>query len=280
MTTENPSRPDMLELVFEHRNRAYGAYILRRDYPNSIRKALSYAAFFFGLLIGVPLLLQSFAKNEVSKAKITIVCPIGKPPDIVRDAPPEPKKLKVEPTSPFEQPKRPNIRFLPPVIHPNEAESNEQVPDNQAIEDFKGDVSKTNSEGDGEAPPPSLDDFKKREGQVESAKPQEPDNGIHTFVEIPPSFPGGDAEMMSYILKHYKVPTLARETNVPGKVLLTFVVEKNGEISDVKCLRDPGAGLGKEAIRVVSTMPRWVPGEQNGHAVRVRFTLPIQIHLE
>ncbi|MCB0533188.1 MAG: energy transducer TonB [Lewinellaceae bacterium] len=73
---------------------------------------------------------------------------------------------------------------------------------------------------------------------------------------------------------------MARENNIQGVVALTFVVDKDGRVREVNVLKDIGGSCGKEALRVVETMPRWLPGEANGHPVKVRFTLPVRFRLE
>jgi TonB family protein len=95
-----------------------------------------------------------------------------------------------------------------------------------------------------------------------------------------PSFPGGEQALMKYLAENIHYPANARENNIQGTVVLTFIVEKNGSISNVQITKDPGAGCGAEAARVVSAMPRWIPGEANGNTVRVKFTLPIRFKLE
>ena len=102
---------------------------------------------------------------------------------------------------------------------------------------------------------------------------------IFTVVEENPGFPGGDEARIQYLQSNMKYPTMARESGIQGKVYVTFVVEKNGNVTDVKILRGIGGGCDEEAIRVVKAMPKWTPGKQRGKAVRVQFNLPIQFTL-
>ncbi len=99
-------------------------------------------------------------------------------------------------------------------------------------------------------------------------------------ISKPPSFPGGEAAMMQYIGENLKYPAVAREHNIQGTVVLTFVVGKDGSVSDIKVVKDIGAGCGKESQRVIETMPKWMPGEANGQPVKVRYTLPIRFKLD
>ncbi len=103
---------------------------------------------------------------------------------------------------------------------------------------------------------------------------------IFLVVEQTASFPGGLGELNKYLAKNIKYPQQARETGTQGKVFLTFVVEKDGSITDIKVLRDIGSGCGEEAIRVVKTMPKWTPAKQRGKAVRQQFNLPVNFTLQ
>ena len=102
------------------------------------------------------------------------------------------------------------------------------------------------------------------------------DLSIHTVtgIEIRPEFPGGLSQFYKYIGKNYKVPDIK---GLNGKIIITFVVEKDGSLTDIKVLRDIGYGTGAEAIRVLKKCPKWIPGEQDGKKVRVIYTLPISI---
>ncbi|MEQ1747106.1 MAG: energy transducer TonB, partial [Saprospiraceae bacterium] len=111
--------------------------------------------------------------------------------------------------------------------------------------------------------------------------PKQEDKTYEMFdIQKPPSFPGGDGELLKYLSQNIKYPPLARENNIQGSVVLTFVVAKDGSVRDVNIVKDIGGGCGKEAIRVVQSMPKWIPGEANGNAVKVRFTLPVRFRLE
>jgi len=102
---------------------------------------------------------------------------------------------------------------------------------------------------------------------------------IFTVVEENPGFPGGDEARIQFLQSNMKYPSMARESGIQGKVYVTFVVEKNGNVTDVKILRGIGGGCDEEAIRVVKAMPKWTPGKQRGKSVRVQFNLPIQFTL-
>lgn len=107
--------------------------------------------------------------------------------------------------------------------------------------------------------------------------PGNEDNIYNTAaVQVAPDFPGGLNEFYTYIGKNFKVPDVKGLT---GKIFVTFVVEKDGSLNDIKVIRDIGYGSGEEAVRVLKNSPNWIPAEQNGQKVRVLFTLPISIRL-
>ena len=110
---------------------------------------------------------------------------------------------------------------------------------------------------------------------------EESDEGeIFEVVEQNPAFPGGDAELMKWLQKNLKYPASAQENGIQGRVLVQFVVNKDGSIVDPKVLRSVDPALDKEAMRVVTAMPKWTPGKQRGKTVRVKFTLPVTFRLQ
>lgn len=103
---------------------------------------------------------------------------------------------------------------------------------------------------------------------------------IFQVVEDDPEFPGGLEALSKYLGENIKYPQLAKENNITGRVFVTFVVEKDGSVANVKVLRDIGGGCGAEAVRVVKAMPKWKPGKQRGKAVRTQFNLPVSFNLQ
>ena len=103
---------------------------------------------------------------------------------------------------------------------------------------------------------------------------------VFDVVEQMPQFPGGDAALFEYLSTHIKYPTIAEENGVQGRVIVTFVVERDGSITDVKVVKSVDPSLDKEASRVVAGMPKWIPGKQNGSAVRVKYTVPVTFRLQ
>ena len=99
-------------------------------------------------------------------------------------------------------------------------------------------------------------------------------------VEEMPQFPGGPSALFEYLSKNIKYPVVAEENGVQGRVIVTFVVERDGSITDVKVVKSVDPSLDKEAQRVVKSMPHWIPGKQNGSAVRVKYTVPVTFRLQ
>ena len=108
---------------------------------------------------------------------------------------------------------------------------------------------------------------------------EEVEEEVFLVVEDDPEFPGGLSALSQYLASNIKYPQLAKENNITGKVFVSFVVEKDGSVGQVKILRDIGGGCGAEAVRVVKAMPKWKPGKQRGKPVRTQFNLPVDFSL-
>lgn len=165
----------------------------------------------------------------------------------------------------------------PPAEAPQVAEILDIVDDNTEIVEEEIESSESTTEAiSGPTAPVS--------GPVMSGPPvasmEEGDEGeVFEIVEQNPSFPGGNEALMKWLSKNLKYPASAQENNIQGRVLVQFVVNKDGSIVDPKVLRSVDPALDKEALRVVSAMPKWQPGKQRGKTVRVRFTLPVTFRL-
>jgi periplasmic protein TonB len=105
-------------------------------------------------------------------------------------------------------------------------------------------------------------------------------NGIYDVVEKMPEYPGGDQALMEFLSKHIEYPTVAQNNGIQGKVILGFVVSKTGKVEDVQIIRSLDPSLDKEALRVVKQLGNWIPGEQKGEKVSVRYTLPVVFRLQ
>lgn len=105
-------------------------------------------------------------------------------------------------------------------------------------------------------------------------------NMVYDVVEVMPQYPGGQIAMLKYLMENIKYPKQIMEEGIQGRVTVSFIVEKDGRVSNVRLLRSVQSSLDKEAIRVVKSMPKWTPGKHNGKPVRVRFNLPVMFKLK
>ena len=266
---------DTLEIIFAHRNRAYGAYQLRRAYPRYLSRALFIGLMLIGGGVVLPQILSALDSRFAETVHVDMTRELGPPPDVVAELPPPPPP---PPTPP--PPVRATVRFVPPTPTPDELVRDEQPPSQEDVLNSDADVSTKDRASEDDAPP-SIDtptDFPQGM-ETNTSKPDEGEYDLIT-VQKPPTFPGGEQDLLRFLAENIKYPALARENGIQGTVALSFVINKDGSVSDVGLLKDIGGGCGKEAIRVVQTMPRWSPGEANGHAVKVRFTLPVKFRLQ
>ena len=266
---------DMLDIIFQHRNKSYGAYQLRRDYNKYLMRAFGLGLLFLLLLFMLPRLVSAVS-GALAEKPVEVEIEMSAPPDLTNEPPPPPPPPP--PTPP--PPTRTTVQFVPPIIKKDE-EVIEEEPKKiiEELEEVKADIGKSDVKGNDEAPPETFDNPKELE-VVEPVKVVE-DKVYETFdIQKMPSFPGGEAELQKFLRDNINYPAIARENNIQGTAALSFVVGKDGSISNVTILKDPGGGCGKEAVRVVNSMPKWTPGEANGNAVKVKFTLPVRFRLE
>jgi len=253
------------DIVFEGRNQDYGAYQIRRRYNWTVTIILGcmIGALALGMLVKVVLGMQG---EEMEKETVLDMTTIDLTP------PPADKNEPPPPPPPPPPPVMETVKFVPPVIKDDAVET-DPPPPQEKIADTQ--VSTVTQEGDGDAVVVPTEG--NGNGVVEEKAPE-----IFTVVEEMPEFPGGAMEMMKYIQKNIQYPQMAKEAGLSGKCFLKFVVNGNGNITDVQVLKGvPGCGeCDREAIRVVKSMPNWKPGKQNGRSVNVFFNLPINFQLK
>lgn len=170
------------------------------------------------------------------------------------------------------------IQRPPPPPPPPPPPKLEVVEDEEIIEEEEIEIQETEADEETEIEVPEIIE---EPGEVEievEEEPEEPE--IFMIVEEQAKFPGGDLELMKFVGKKIKYPAIARENNIEGRVIVKFVVNEDGSISQAQVLRDIGGGCGDEALRVIKMMPKWEPGKQRGKAVKVWFTMPVQFKLE
>lgn len=264
-----------VDLVFEGKNHSYGAYRLRK---NTGKRNL--ASIIIVLVAIVVIMVAVWAKIAIENAmpkKVAITT------DVELSQLAKKKEAKVERKEPVKiemeqkvvEKVKSSVKFTAPVIKNDEDVAPEDELKSQddlaktavAIGSF--DV-KGNDEAAGEV-------LKAKE-VIAQEKPVE--EKVFDVVEQMPQFPGGDAALFEYLSTHIKYPTIAEENGVQGRVIVTFVVERDGSITDVKVVKSVDPSLDKEASRVVAGMPKWIPGKQNGSAVRVKYTVPVTFRLQ
>jgi len=268
-------RGDMLDIIFANRNKSYGAYRLRREYPKYLGRALVIGLLLIGLFFALPIIMSVVRGLVPTEKPIDVIAELGPPPDIDPNNPPPPPPPP-PPTPP--PPTRSTVKFVPPVIKKDEEVQEEKPPAVEELLEKKEDIGDDTKKGTDDAPPADYE--APSELIVDAPKPVEEKTYEMFDIQKPPSFQGGESELMKYLGKNIEYPALAKENNIQGAVVLTFVVNKDGSVSDVTVIKDIGGGCGKEAVRVVKAMPRWSPGEANGNPVKVRFTLPVRFRLD
>lgn len=267
METTNFKDASLNDMIFEGRNKLYGAYYLRKIYDDYVLRAMAIAIFGFASVVFGPILWELVKPEpEVVEQEIVTVDPkMIEPPPIDPKTPPPPPLPAAPPP-----PKISTIRFVPPEVVPDE----EVTEDPPKQEEMKKAVAGAETvQGDPNADPTelSMDQVGTGTGEVIGAPPEpEPE---FTFVEQNPEPPGGD--LQSYFAKNIRYPQKAINAEIEGKVFVTFVVTSDGSVDDVKLLKGIGYGCDEEALRVVKSMPSWTPGKNGGRAVKVRMNIPI-----
>jgi protein TonB len=251
------------EIVFEHRNKEYGAYELRKRYDRNMNLAFIIAISVFVISVSIPAIMDFLEKIAPKEAPVNVELTLADAPPLDKDEPPPPPPPP-DPPPPVQE----TIKFTPPVVT-EEPIDEKDIPPPQ--DEIKVQVGKETKEGNGEIELPTDGDGN---DEIDDTPQQ-----IFTIVEQMPEFPGGEEKLFEYLGKNIKYPSMARENGITGTVYVTFVVEGNGEISDVKKLRGIGGGCDEEAVRVVRSMPAWKPGKQNSKPVRVQYNLPIKFTL-
>ena len=258
---DDPTSLERAEMVFQNRNKNYGAYVIRTGYNKTTAQALIASLIGFAFLISLPVIIKLIGGDETKTVDkpVEVTVDLKEPPPLDKNEPPPP---------PPPPPTIETVKFTPPVVVDREIEDEEQPPPQEQLSETNvGVVTQEGDENATELPP---------EEPV-----ADPDAGkVFTFVEEQAEFPGGEEARIAYLQKNIKYPALARENGIEGTVYLTFVVGPDGAIRDVKMLRGIGFGCDEEAIRVAKNMPSFKPAKQNGRAVNYQFNMPIKFTLK
>ena len=274
--------PKWVDMVFAGKNKEYGAYQLRKGTSGRNIKALLIlviAAALVGGFLAWKVIEQKQAEEQQAYMEAMELAKLQKQAK-QEEKKKEQVKPKIEPKKEIPV-ARETQKFTAPVIkkdelvkEENQVKQMDKLDDKVAVgtEDKEGVKDRTveavRSEIAVAAPPPP------------PAPKPEVATKVFDVVEEMPSFPGGNGALMSYLSSNVKYPVVAQENGVQGRVIISFVVERDGSISDVKVARSVDPSLDREAQRVVKSMPRWTPGKQNGQTVRVKYTVPVVFRLQ
>lgn len=261
---------EWLDLVFEGKNKEYGAYVLRESSSDCHIKALAIVIIGGMALIFLPRLVKSVApaSPRVIETGNVVMVDIPVKPETPVEIP-----VMQAASTPVHQLLAKTIQLTPPVIVPDEQAKLENLMEDQATITASGAEIGTTT---------NLD------GVIGGIRPEEAITIVEepvgdkpvVWVEVPPVFPGGEKELMKWLSNNLVYPAIAIEKGIRGKVLLRFVIGPDGSVGEVEIQRSLDPSCDKEAVRVIKKMPNWIPGKQNGNKVSVYYTLPIEFRLQ
>ncbi len=256
------------EIIFENRNKAYGAYMIRKSYPKSVTKALVYSATFATLLLISPVIYREFNPHAFDIVEKTDV-------DVFLQSPPPIDEKLIQPEIPKLPPPPKAIATVKLLVYePTETETIEEPPLNSEVS--KAVISNVTQEGTND--PDAVIEIV--ENSTALAIIEEKVDEPVFVVEQMPTFAGGMSELSKFLSKNLKYPVQANNLGIEGKVYVQFVVGKDGKVSQVSIMKGIGYGCDEEAERVMKLMPAWTAGKQGGKPVAVRYNLPISFKLD
>ncbi|WP_438945027.1 energy transducer TonB [Sediminibacterium sp.] len=255
---------DILDIIFDGRNKEYGAYDLRKTYNKRMVKALVGT-----ILIILLAVLGNLLANSTSSSKPELIVQDVSLENVQQEEkkpepPPPPPPPKQEP------PKVEITKFTPPkIVKDEEVKEEDEIKEVEKLEDTKiGTINQEGAKDEGIVAPP----VESGTGVVEAPKKEEDYDKIFTVVQIPAEFPGGLPAWAKYLERNLNRDLPVENGAPPGKytVVVSFIVAKDGSISDVVAENDPGYGTKNEAVRVITRGPKWKPAVQNGRNVIYR----------
>ncbi|MCU7492934.1 MAG: energy transducer TonB [Ignavibacteria bacterium] len=264
--------PGMEELVFANRNKAYGAYVLRKAYPRNLMIAFWLAVTLFAGGVTTPLLLRSHS-GESGLSAIT-------KRSVVLDAitlTSVTKQLNLDEIAKL-IPKVSTFKYMVPLVKPDAEVIENYSPDVSMLKDaIPGMVTRKGSDAGIDV---TLIDVKEPVSTDIVKDNTTEENTVFSWAEEMPRFSEGEDALLSFLMANIRYPELARRVGVEGKVMVSFTVEKSGSISNMRVLKSIGGGCDEEAMRVVAlTAGKWIAGKQNGKAVKVNMSIPIVFRL-
>ena len=262
---------DLLDILFEDRNKEYGAYDLRKTYPRRLIKALaSTAAILVLLLIGY--FLSNRDKGPQRQALVVNDMQLEQVEEKKNDPPPPPPPKPPPPRVEM-------VRFTPPRIVKEDVRPDEKPPDQDKVDDTKiGAVNQEGVKDEGLTGPPVTDAGR---GVVEAPKkPDDDPDHIFRTVEIESQYPGGMPAWQRYLNKNLHYPEEAQNNEIQGAVMVQFIVDRDGNVSDVQAISGPEqGGLREEAVRVIRKSGKWTPAIQNGRQVKSYKKQPVTFRM-
>lgn len=280
------SSKEWTDLIFEGKNKAFGAYTLRRASDKRHNKAMLL------VIIGLIVVLIGgyfwgmYSDFRREQRELELQAQLEQQLAEMAAAEEQEEQVEEEIPQAMEEPQAEEA--LPEEILNTIKDTEIAIAaDNEVTEDItsKDDVAESTAAAGATTFDKGTDDLNvvrehKDEIIVEEKHPEPVKEEVFTAVEQMPQFPGGEAELLKYIASHIKYPTMAAENNIQGRVVVKFVVGKDGRVGEVVVLRGKDPDLDKEAVRVVKTLPNFIPGKMNGQAVSVWYTLPINFKLQ
>ena len=265
-----------VDLVFEGKNHSYGAYQLRKN--TGKRNVMAILVMFaigvaIAAFVAIKGVVENAMKQDVAIEADVELAKLAEKKEAKVEKKEEPKLEKIE----VEKVKS-SVKFVPPVIKKDsEVKPEEELKSQEELNKTNTAIGAFDVKGNDEAAGEVL---KAKEVIAQPEPPKEEETKVFDVVEQMPSFPGGPSALMQYLSSNIKYPVVAEENGVQGRVVCTFVVERDGSITDVRVIKSVDPSLDKEAVRVVKSMPKWIPGKQNGSAVRVKYTVPVTFRLQ
>lgn len=279
------SSKEWRDLVFEGKNKEFGAYELRAASPHRHTWAVLSVVIVTIVIVALVLFWAQISKliaPEVEQPKTTVEQEMVEiADDVVEDVPEEEEEL------PYEQPEVEEV-IQEEVLNAEKMSEIMIVPDDQVVDDIKSqdDAQNTETAVSTYTQDQGVDDIINAQTHqevviVEEKKPEPPaEDKVFDSVEQDPQFPGGQGALLKYVADHIKYPSVPQENNIQGRVVLQFVVTRDGSVGQVKVVKKVHPDLDAEAVRVVKSLPKFTPGKMNGHPVNVWFTLPVVFKLQ
>ncbi len=274
MAKNDLTSKEWCDLVFDSKNKEYGAYQLRKGLAHRNFVALIITVIIAAIVVILPLLISLIPEKEVEEDEFQVTELATLEEAEVKDENLV-KKVDLAPPPP---PLRSSIKFVPPVIaKDNEVSDADEMKSQEELSSSKVAISIADVKGNDEIHGADIADVKQ---VVVQAPKQVEEEKIYEVVEQQPEFPGGTAAMYKWLNDNLHYPAISQENGVQGKVFIRFVVSKTGAITDPKVVRSLDPYTDKEAIRCIKAMPRWNPGKMNGAPVKAYFVLPITFRLD